>query len=158
MNKKGINILDWFFVITLVFTTGLCVLIGHMILTNSKISQLWVDEGVDNITDYSTTAILSFDNIMLFVIVGLSLFVLISAAIVYNHPAFFIIGFFLLCIAVTFAAIMSNAFWDISNTDSLSTSAASFPKITFLMDNMPWYIAFMGIAVAIAAYVGYTKS
>lgn len=157
MDKKS-NILDWFFIIMILFTTGICVYIGHLILTNASIQQLWVDEDVTNVTDYSTTALLSFDNIMLFIVVGLSLFVLISAALIQEHPALFFVSIILLCIAVSFAAITANVFWDFSNTDTIATTAGAYPKITFLMNNLPLYIAFMGIAVVVVAYVSYTRT
>jgi len=157
LNKKAINVLDWFYIIMILFMVGISVFAAHIVITNSSITKLFQDENVDNITNYSKNAVLSFDNIMLFIIVGLSLFVLISAALIFNHVAFFIIGFFLLCIAITFSAIISNSFWDFTQVDAITASATAFPKIVFLMNHLPYYIAFMGMAATIVAYVAYTK-
>lgn len=156
MEKKA-EVLDWFYIIVLFFAIGISVFVGHMMINNTSLQNLFSDEGVTNVTDKSVQAVNSFDNIMLFVIVGLSLFVLISAALIHTHVAMFIIGLFLLAIAVTFSAIMSNAFWDFSNSAVMATTASAFPKITFLMNNLPLYIAFMGIAVAAVAYISWTK-
>lgn len=154
MNSKG-NLFDWFYIIMILFLTGICVFTGYIILHNTQIQKLWVDEGVTGTTEHAEQAINSFDNIMMFVIVGLSLFVLVSSAVVFTHVAFFVIGIILLGIAVVFAAIMSNAFWTFSNDALIATAAAAFPKMVFLIEHLPVYIAFMGIACSVAAYVGY---
>jgi len=156
MEKKA-NILDWFYIIVVLLVTGVCIYAAHLIITNSNMRSLFVSEGVDDYVVKSENAILSFDNMMLFVIVGLSVFVLISSAVVFNHPAFFVIGFFMLVIAVILSAIISNTFWDISNTAMMAATASAFPKITFLMNNLPMYIAFMGIACMIAMYASYSR-
>jgi uncharacterized membrane protein YphA (DoxX/SURF4 family) len=103
-------------------------------------------------------AILSMDSLFLFIIVGLSLFVIISASMIYNHPAFFIIGFFTLGIALILAAIMSNSFWSFTNTSTVMSSASNFPKMIFIMNNLPFYLVFEGIASLVAGIIGYKGS
>lgn len=152
---KRANLLDWYYIMIILLLTSLCVYVSYIILNNDRIQQLWTDEGVSDKTEYSRQAILSFDNIMVFVVVGLSVFVLISAALIFNHLALFIISFILLCIAVFISAMVSNSFWAFRSVDVLTATANAFPKINFLMDHLPIYIAFMGIAVLVASFISW---
>jgi len=154
MNKKG-NIADWFFIIAILFIVSICIITVWMILNNPGIVKLFADNNVDMTN--GRKGILVFDNIFIFMIVGLSIFVLISSALVYNHPALFIFSFFLLCVAVSFAAMISNTFYDITNMTYFTDSLTAFPKIIFLMNHLPIYIGFMGIAMLVAMFVGYTN-
>lgn len=100
------------------------------------------------------TAILSGDNIFLFIIIGLSVFLIISSSMIQNHPAFFIIGFFALLIAVCLAAVVSNTFYTLQISDSIVDTADQFPKILFLMERLPIYVLLMGVACLISGYAG----
>ena len=154
MNKKA-SLFDWFYIIGILLMTGVCVFAAHIIITAADGTGLFEDTpSAQEAVNISKTTILSFDNIMLFVIIGLSLFVIISAGMVFNHPTMLIIGFMLLCIAVTFAAMVSNSFWDFTNSAQISLYTAAFPKIIYLMNNLPFYIAFMGLAGLGAAFIG----
>ncbi len=109
----------------------------------------------DYVLQQGRTTVSNADGLFLFIIVGLSLFVIISSAIIYNHPAFFVIGFFMLTIILLISAVISNTFWDFSNsTTIISEVAATYPKITFIMNNLPIYILFMGISSLIAGIIG----
>jgi|26BtaG_2_1085354.scaffolds.fasta_scaffold01264_12 hypothetical protein len=157
LGKRG-NILDWFYIIAILFMTGIAILTSYIVITAADDTGLFTDyEEAQTAVDYSKNSILNFDNMMLFVVIGLSIFVLISSALVFNHPSFFIMGFFLLLIAVVFSAIISNSWWTFANQGSIISAASNFPKIRFLMDKLPFYIAFMGIASAIVAYVSYMR-
>lgn len=142
----------------------ICLVIAIVIFVCSLIINKTNESGIfDDYPDAQTNldnaerALLSYDNLFIFIIVGLSLFVIISSSIVYNHPAFLVLGMFLLFIAVSFAAVVSNTFWIFSVNHNLAAVAASFPKIQFLMINLPIYIAFMGSAAAVAAYIGFKQ-
>ena len=157
MNKRA-GMLDWFYIIILMFLIGLVSLVSYKILKVTDDSEVFADTATaQSNLDKAKSTLLNMDNLMLFIIVGLSLFVIIGAAIVYHHPAFFIVGIVLLFIAIMFAAITSNTFWTFTNSGKMSDIAALYPKMTFLMNKLPLYIAFMGIAVAIVMYVAYTK-
>lgn len=156
-NKKG-NVLDWFLIIPILMMIAITIFVSFIIINIASQQTIFTEvEAAKDAINYSKNTILNFDNMMLFVIIGLSMFVLISSAMVYNHPAFFIISFFLLCIAVMVAAVVSNSFWVFSNQSSIVSTSAHFPKIKFLMDKLPFYVCFMGIAASITAYVAYMK-
>lgn len=157
-NTKRANVLDWFYIISILFALVVCVITGTLILSTVTDSNVFADyEDANASLQYATNSLLSFDNIMMFVIVGLGVFVLVSSALVFNHPVYFWSGVFLLAIAVTTAAIASNTIWTFLNTDALTATAANFPKMAFLMDNLPLYVAFLGLASLAIMYVSYVK-
>lgn len=157
MNKKA-NILDFFFIIVILLMTAITVFVAYKaIVTVDNTGIFATDTNAQYSIDRSKATLLNFDNMMMFVVVGLSLFVLVSSAVVYNHPAFFFVGIFLLFIAVVVSAVFSNNFWIFSNNAMISDVAILYPKITFLMNKLPWYIAFMGIASSIVMYISYSR-
>lgn len=147
-----------FVIVVIVFMFGVTSLIAYLLTTTVINTSIFDDTPAANYSIQSTkNTILSFDNMMMFVIVGLSVFVICSAAVVFNHPAFFIAATFLLFIAVVVAAIASNAFWDFTNSATIASTASAFPKIIFLMNNLPLYVAFVGALSSIAAFTSYMK-
>lgn len=157
MDKKG-NILDFFYLMPLLLLIGVSLFAVFIVV--DKVDDITIFHeypDAEEAISISKNTILSFDNMMLFVIIGLSLFVILSSAMVFNHPAFFIVSFVLLCIAVTVSAIVSNSWYNFYNQADILAVSANFPKLTFLFDNLPKYIAFMGIATLVAGYVGYMK-
>jgi hypothetical protein len=157
LNKKA-NILDWFYIFPILLLVGLTTFASYIIVT--KTSDSGVFSGTpeaQNAINLTKGTILNFDNVMLFIIIGLSIFMLISAAIVFNHPGYFIASFFLLLVAITVSATLSNSWWVFSNSAQILSTASNFPKIQFLMEKLPFYVAFMGMATMVTMYVGYTR-
>lgn len=157
-NNKKSNVLDFFLIIAIIFITAVALFVSFLIVNVVNSTNIFADDTTaQSALDSSKNTLLSFDNMMLFVIVGLSIFVLLSSALVYNHPGYFIAGMFLLAIAVTVAGIASNTFWIFSNTAQIAATAANYPKVTFLMNNLPLYIVFMGFASLIAMFISFQR-
>jgi len=158
MNKRG-GFLDWFMIIAVLMAFAISIIVGAIILAKVDASGIFADNtDAQTSLDHAKSTLFSMDNMFLFVIVGLSIFVLVSSAVVFNHPAFFIISTVLLFIAVIVAAIASNTMWIFFNQDMIATTAVQFPKMTFLMERLPFYVIFMGMAASIAAYVSWKKA
>lgn len=157
MNKKG-NILDWFLIPAILLMVSICVFISYIIIDKVDMSDIFSENAQSQkMINYSKSTIRSFDTLMLWIIVGLSLFVVVSSAMVFNHPAFFYIGVFMLFIAVTLSGMISNVFWKFRTGDYMVETAALYPKITFLMEHLPIYILVLGMASAVAMYLAYNK-
>jgi hypothetical protein len=157
MNKKA-SILDFFLIFAILMLVGISVFVAYIIINTTAGIKVFQDDAIANsAVNTARGTILNFDNMMLFVVIGLSLFVIISSAMVFNHPAMFILSFFLLCIAVFVSAIVSNSFWTFANQSSMISAASNFPKINFLMNKLPIYVAFLGIASIIAMYISYQQ-
>lgn len=157
LNKKG-NILDWFFILAVILLTAIVMICVKIVMDSVDDSEVFSENTqAQAIIDNTQGTLLNFDNLMLFVIIGLSTFVLVSSAVVYNHPAFFIAGLFLLFIAIVIAGSISNAFWVFTDSSTILATAAMYPKLTFIMNNLPLYILFMGMAAMITMYIGYRR-
>lgn len=156
LGRKG-NV-DLFYIIAALFAISIMVLVMYKIVRSVDDSGLY-DSSPDakQISALGNVALLSFDNIMLFVIVGLSLFVILSSAFIWNHPAFFILGIILLTIAIMVAGVVSNAWYSFSSNPQIIDATTAYPKINFLMKQLPFYILFMGIASLISSVVGYRR-
>lgn len=154
-NKKG-SLLDWFWIVTALFITGIVVVLS-LYITNKVIDMEVFTDTPESVTAlaHSKDTLLSVDNLFLFIVIGLSLFTVCSAAMVWNHPAFFFVGMVLLGIAIMFAAFISNAYEDVTEVDELSATAGSFTKMNFLIGKLPYYICFMGMLTAVVMYLGY---
>ena len=155
--KKG-GILDWFFIISILFISAVSLIVGKIMLDRVDASGVFAGTTeAQDIIDTTQKTFVSFDNMMLFVLVGLSIFVIVSSAVVYHHPAYFFIGVFLLAIAITVGAIASNTFWIFSNHSLISSTMVDYPKLEFIMENIPFYVAFMGMASLIAMFVSFRR-
>lgn len=157
MFKKG-NLLDWFYIIAVLVFASMAMIAIYMVIDKTIGTGLF-DDNTEAQAAMETTrsTIVNFDNIFLFIIIGLSVFVLASAYFVWNHPAFFFISLFLLCIAIIVGALASNTYEDITSSAALNESAQVFAKTTFLMGKLPVYIAILGIMATIVMFVGYGR-
>lgn len=156
MNKKGLT--DIFYILAFIFAIG--VLLFAVFLTMDRINSSGLFSGYDDAEQtyaLGERSILNFDNIMLMIIVGLSLYVVISSAFVFNHPIFLILGLVLLAVALTVAGVISNAWFDFSTNSQIEDITTHFSKTNFLMSNLPFYVLFMSISSLIAMSVGYRR-
>ena len=158
MNNKKAGMLDWFIVISVLFIAAVALIAGKVMIDKVDTSGIFADtQEAQDIVDITKSTLVSFDNMMLFVVVGLSLFVIISSAVVYHHPAYFFIGLFLLVVAITVAATFSNTFWVFTQSEVISSTMTDYPKLTFLMNNLPFYVCFMGMASILGMFVSFKK-
>lgn len=154
--KKG-NMLDWFYILVVVFIIIVTLLTIRVFQNRIDASSLFQgDAEAVEAFEHSETATVNFDSIILFIFMGLSVFVLVSSYFVWNHPAFFVIGFFLLCIVVMISGQMYNTYEELISSEVLAEAAADFPKTNFIIEYLPMYIAIMGILGGIVSYMGYT--
>ena len=154
LKKRGQ--VDLFYIIAGLFTLGVIIFVVYLMLIQIGESGIFDSYDTANqVYALGKQSISNFDNISLFILVGLSLFVIISAAFVWNHPAYLIIGLFLLAIAITVAGVISNAWVDFADDPGMAASKSAFPKLDFLLQRLPFYILFMGVAALIAMNIGY---
>lgn len=152
------GMLDIFYILAFLFVIGIIIIVVFLMLNKIDDSGIY-DKYTDakNAHKQGERTILGFDTMMLMIIMGLSLFVILSAAFVWNHPVFVILGLIALTIAITVAGVVSNAWFDFSTHSQISSTVSSFPKLNFLLKQLPFYIMFMGIAGSISASIGYRR-
>ena len=156
--NKQANILDFFYIIPIIILCAIVFIASYYILDRVDLSGIFADDPTANtiITRAKSTAIL-FDNMIFFIMIGLSIFTLVSAYFVFNHPVFFFALFIILCVAVIIAAQFSNAYEEFRTSSQLTDPASFFSKTNFVVDKLPIYILFMGMMTLIIMGVSYYK-
>jgi len=149
---KG-SILDLIVIIPIIVVIAISVIFSSFIL--NEIDDRF-DKGrteVFNSTmDDAKTTLLNFDYSMIFLMVGLCAAVIIGAFMVNTHPIFFFFTFLLLGIFEILSMVMSNLFGEIIKDANLAPTAASFPLMTGLIENLPLFTLLFGALIAIAMY------
>lgn len=157
MNRRG-NVLDFVYVPILLFIIAITLIVSLKIVNVTKDTGLFDEypesEKVVNQVSYT---LVNMDNMILFLLIGISLFVLVSGFFANNHPAFFIIAVLLLMVAVMIGAALSNTFWKFSVIDSLESTVNEFPKTQFIMERIPYYLAFLGMATLALMYINFRR-
>lgn len=159
MNKKG-YILSMIFIIVIMFITAVCTFAAYLIYQKTDESNLFVPgSDADKVFQNTEPAILTFDNMFLFIYVGLSLFVIISSALFFHHPALLGVSVFFLIIITVIGAVVSNTFWIFTNdNDEIASVSVHYPKIVYLMNNFPLYLLFMSSAAVVAMFIGFKRA
>jgi|TARA_Y100000310_G_scaffold341928_2_gene442890 hypothetical protein len=101
----------------------------------------------DNYATYNSV----FDNIFLFIMVGLGLTVVVSSFFIRAHPIFYFVSLIVYAFITMISAILSNAYEELIGT-TLAAAGASFPIIDHLMSNFPYYMMGLSFVVAIVLY------
>ena len=160
MNKKG-SILDIFLIIVFLFVGGISIVVIGNFWTQMRTS--FVEEGLSTraitFIDSTESSILNFDNVFLIIAVGLIISTIILAFTIHTHPIFFFISIILLMFALVVAPPLSNAFRSfINETDGggadFNTTAANYPQMIWIVDNLPLIAAFVpGVGIIIALFL-----
>jgi len=104
----------------------------------------------------TTSAGLSFDKLMPFVIIGLFAFVLILAGGTINHPIMIFVGIIILGVVLTLAVIYSNIYNSITETSEFSDIKSKMPIQDKFLQYLPIIVFLM--AIGIAAAIIWSKS
>jgi len=75
-----------------------------------------------------------------------------------QHPAYFFIYILIVILAILFAVPISNAFYDIEQTNIFNGTLNSFTGSEFILLNLPEVVLVMGILGAIIMFINIVKS
>lgn len=147
----------------LVFAFGLAFFSSHYMLGQAftkTLNATAINESVyasDAIRD-SQSLTSRFDYIVFALFMGLGLALIITGWFIGGNPIFSFIYFLVIIIAVIMSTIFANAWEEISQTSTLSSSLTAFPLTNNLLLLLPVYIAvvgFIGLVVLFAKpYIG----
>jgi len=110
------------------------------------------DSNVTKILDQTSTGISRFNVLFPLLIVGVFGFVLVMALMSRSHPAFLFIGLIVLGVALILAAVFSNVYETIGDTDEFSNQADDFNIIGIFMGNLPLIVIILFVAIGIILY------
>lgn len=146
------------FFLVLIFSIMLTLLVAKIIM--NKFDEALVEgdlhttESQQAMNDMQT-AFPTFDNAILLALVLLTIGLIITSFLIPSHPIFLvinIIGIFFLCFL---GMVLSNLYADIiNNSPDFAEVYTSFPKLTFVMNQLPWIAA---ILIFIMTIVGFSR-
>jgi len=158
MGKKG-QLQQIAFFLILIFSVTFTLLISKLVLSefNDALEEddIHTAESRQSITDMGV-AFPTFDNMILVVLILLAIGLIITSFLIPTHPIFMVInvfGIFFLCFL---GMILSNLYADIiANSPDLAAVYTSFPKLTFVMNQLPWIAAILVFLITIIQYSRY---
>jgi len=153
--KQG-SIQDLIFIGVIILAFAMSVLIGFKLATDFDM-HIQNDTMMPNTSKTASTQFLgyftsSFDNVFLFVVIGLALATLAMAALVPVHPIFLVFYIIGLIITIVLSAIFSNIYNAMASNSQLVAQANQLTNISFIIGNLPFIIGIFGILLMAVMY------
>jgi len=148
---KG-GVWDLLFIVLAMFMLGFGILIAYTVITE-VIATTSFSATAAGVLVNAQTAVATFNLGFIIIFVGLAATTVILAYMVPSHPIFIVTGVLTLVVLMVLIPIFSNAFGTMAADTQLSTAAASFPIVTYIMDSMPLWTAVTGMLIIIVMYV-----
>lgn len=160
-NKKG-QIQNIAFFLILIFTVVFTLLVSKYILTefNTALedSDLHTTESRQSLVDMSV-AFPTFDNVILVVVIFLAIGLIITSFLIPTHPIFIVVNMFGIFFLAFMGMLLSNMYSDIiSNSSELAGVYSTFPKLNFVMNQLPWIACILVFIVTIVQYSRYKNT
>lgn len=157
-NKKG-NLSDTLWIAGIIFGSAIMLLLIYFVWSqiapnlNESLTAAMSDHGATyNVTEKNaqlSSALTLYDAMFPFFMIGLVIFVIISAFFMKSHPAFFFISILLLAIFIVVTIIFSNVYQQVSETSELADATSEFVITTLVMQMLPYLILITGFIVSI---------
>jgi len=154
MNKKGF-VGEIITIGVVLFVMTLYVMIGHGILKDFQESagdSLIDTPTAQRINQTGFNSVVALDNAVVFGIIGLFLFAVISSFFIKTHPVVFVAAIAALILAVILSVTFSNIYDDLAGSNSFLDFEQDFTKIPFILNNMPLFVLIMGGLIILAIY------
>ena len=154
--KKKAQIQQIAFFLILIFTVVFTLLLSKYILVefNSALEEdgLHTTESRQALIDMDV-AFPTFDNMILVVIVLLAIGLIITSFFIPTHPIFMVINVFGIFFLAFLGMLLSNMYKDIIDESvELASVFSTFPKLNFVMNQLPWIAVILVFIVTIVQY------
>ncbi len=156
LRKKKAQIQQIAFFLILVFSITFILLLGKYILsefnTELENSGFQTTESRQALVDMDV-AFPTFDNMILVVLVLLSIGLIITSFFIPTHPIFIVINVFGIFFLAFMGMLLSNMYADIiAESTELASVYSTFPKLNFVMNQLPWIACILVFLVTIVQY------
>ena len=156
LRRKQGQIQQIAFFLVLVFSIVFILLLSKYILTefNNALEEddLHTTESRQALVDMNV-AFPTFDNMILVVLVLLSIGLVITSFFIPTHPIFLVINVFGIFFLAFIGMLLSNMYKDIIDESiELATVSGTFPKLNFVMNQLPWIAVILVFLVTIIQY------
>jgi hypothetical protein len=157
--KKKAQIIQVAFFMVFVFIIILTLLISKLILNkfNDALNEgnLHTPESQEALNQMGT-AFPTFDNAILMVLIILTIGLIITSFLIPSHPIFLVINIFGIFFLCFLGFVLSNLYKEIiDNSEDLAEVYTTFPKLTFVMNKIPWIAAILVFIVTIVGFARY---
>ncbi len=154
MNKKAF-VGDIVALGAIIFVVVMFIMISHSILKDFQEGSgdtLIDTDTAKQINQSGFRAITALDNAVIFMIIALFLFAVISSFFIRTHPVVFVGAIGALIIAVILAVIFSNVYDEVADAGSFSDFESDYTNIPFVLNNFPLFVLIMGALIILAIY------
>lgn|SRR3990167_3065772 len=166
INKKG-SILDIMFYAIIMFMLALFIILAYKIMGIINDEFQSKDELSSTaktiLSEKKTQYVNLFDGIWITVFILFALVIAVGAYFIYMHPVFFVPSLFVIIFLIIVAAVLTNVFSDITESDDLRSEKNEFSIISFVMGSeghqsyyMPW-IVILSFLIIMASYAKYKQ-
>jgi len=155
-NKKGNIVLDLAVFMVILFGLAVTFVILHNVwgevsgdvLTDPDLNHTELNQSYSNVGGFMD----SLSYIFIFVIVGMMIYLIISASSIATHPGFFIIGIFALIVIVIIAAGLANGFYAFWEDPAFADEANTLGIMGQVMIFFPIFLLIIGALVFVFLY------
>jgi uncharacterized membrane protein len=92
-----------------------------------------------------------------FLLIGLSIITILTAFYSPSQPAFFGISLVILIILIIFSSMLGNVYFQFASNSQLASYSNSFPTAYYIFEHLPFISLIIGIILAVVMY-GKTNS
>ena len=158
LKKKG-QIEQIAFFLVLVFSLIFILLVSKYILTEFNTAledtSLHTTESRQSIVDMNV-AFPTFDNMILVVLILLAIGLIITSFLIPSHPIFMVVNVIGIFVLAFLGMVLSNLYKDIiDNSTDLASVYGTFPKLNFIMNQLPWIAVILVFIITIIQYSRY---
>lgn len=156
MFSKGQTFIDVITLLFFLFVIGVSVIIGLMV-TNNLNDEIQADTDMSAEAQNASQGFTDnypglFDKLFLFFLFLFWIFLIVSSFLIDTHPIFFAVSIILLLFVFGLSMIMGNAYEEVAADSELTTYAAEFPIMNWVMSNILIVSIIIGFTTALALY------
>lgn len=155
-NRRGQTFLDLLLVVVMIFALGIVSILGYKVFGDWN-TEFQSETGLSTESKQAAANVndqlpLMFDRAFLVILVMLWILLVVSSFMIDTHPIFFMVMVIFLIFTFIVGMMLANAYSEIITDSEISTSAASFPLTTWVMEHFLYIIIFMGLSSGVVLY------
>lgn len=157
-NKKA-QIGEILFIVATLFSLAVALLASKLVLSKFKagLDESGYQTAESNASLNKIAAVYpTFDYMIVFVLVGLTIGLMISSYFIPAHPAFVVVNIIGVFLLVFMGALMSNMYGEMISSENEAfydaVSDGSYSKLGFIMNRLPWICVILTILSSIVMY------
>lgn len=143
-----------FSIIVIAVVIGVLVMVGDTFIdsvaTNINDSNTFSDQGKDILNEANANYENLWDNMFMFLFIGLWLVLLVAMFFIQEHPVMAVFTIIIVVLFLILAPILSNIFASVAGTAEMQPE--QFPKMKFILDHLLVFAIAMGLSGMLVLY------